>query len=71
MWQTELIHTVLTILMKMVIFVGGSAIPETIYNQNEIEDDPYWNSKNWLGTGGVFNSTSFYSNKKVQQLQQH
>ena len=44
-------------------FVGGSAIPETIYNQNEIEDDPYWNSKNWLGTGGVFNSTSFIATK--------
>ena len=44
-------------------FVGGSAIPETIYNQNEIEDDPYWNSRNWLGTGGVFNSTSFIATK--------
>lgn len=44
-------------------FIGGSTIPDTIYNQNEVENDPYWNSKNWLGTGGVFNSTSFIATK--------
>lgn len=44
-------------------FVGGSQIPDTIYNQNEIENDPYWNSSNWLGTGGIFNSTSFIATK--------
>lgn len=40
-------------------FIGGSEIPDTIKNQNEVEDDPYWNPENWTGTGGVFNSTSF------------
>lgn len=44
-------------------FIGGSAIPDTIFNQNEIENDPYWNNRNWLGTGGVFNSTSFIATK--------
>lgn len=44
-------------------FIGGSEIPETIYNQNEVADDPYWNSGNWLGSGGVFNSTSFIATK--------
>ena len=44
-------------------FVGGSVIPETIYNQNEVENAPYWNKTNWLGTGGVFNSTSFIATK--------
>lgn len=44
-------------------FVGGSPIPDTIYNQNEVENDPYWKSSNWLGSGGVFNSTSFIATK--------
>ncbi len=44
-------------------FVGGSEIPETIYNQNEVENDPYWDSSNWIGTGGVFNSTSLIISK--------
>lgn len=44
-------------------FVGGTPIPETIYNQNEVENDPYWNGRNWLGSGGVFNSTSFIATK--------
>lgn len=42
-------------------FIGGSQIPDTIYNQKEVENDPYWDAKNW--TGGIFNSTSFISTK--------
>ncbi len=42
-------------------FIGGSVIPETIYNKNEIADDPYWNSANW--TYGTFASISFVSTK--------
>lgn len=40
-------------------FIGGSEIPDTINNQNAVADDPYWDSHNWTGSGGVFNSTSF------------
>lgn len=39
-------------------FVGGSRLPKYINNQNEVDNDPYWNPKNWIGTGGIFNSTS-------------
>lgn len=42
-------------------FIGGSVIPEEIHNQLEIEDDPYWDSKNW--TYGDFNSTSIIITK--------
>ena len=42
-------------------FVGGSEIPDEIYNQLEIEDDPYWKSSNW--TYGNFNSTSLIITK--------
>lgn len=44
-------------------FIGGSPIPDTIFNQNVIANDPYWNSDNWIGTGGIFNSTSFIATK--------
>ena len=50
-------------------FIGGSAIPDTIYNQNEVKDNPYWNPENWTGTGGVFNSTSFIATKGVTSTQ--
>ena len=39
-------------------FIGGTSIPDRICNQREVENDPYWNEKNWLGSGGIFNSTS-------------
>lgn len=42
-------------------FIGGSAIPDTIYDKNEVADDPYWNSSNW--TYGTFASISFVSTK--------
>ena len=42
-------------------FIGGSKVPDTIFNQKEVENDPYWDAKNW--TGGLFNSTSFISTK--------
>lgn len=42
-------------------FIGGSEIPEIIYNPKEVENDPYWDAKNW--TGGIFSSTSFISTK--------
>lgn len=44
-------------------FIGGTTIPDIIYNQKEVENDPYWNSKNWLGSGGIFNSTSLIITK--------
>ncbi len=44
-------------------FIGGSKIPDTIYDQNTISDDPYWNPAHWIGTGGIFNSTSFIATK--------
>ena len=42
-------------------FIGGSAIPDIIYDKNEVADDPYWNSSNW--TYGTFASISFVSTK--------
>lgn len=44
-------------------FIGGTTIPDTIYNQKEVENDSYWDGKNWLGTGGIFNSTSLIITK--------
>lgn len=43
-------------------FVGGSTIPEiSEYEPNTTSD--YWNGDNWLGTGGIFNSTSLILTK--------
>ncbi|MBQ3783682.1 MAG: leucine-rich repeat protein [Lachnospiraceae bacterium] len=44
-------------------FVGGTTIPDIIYNQKAVENDPYWNSANWIGSGGIFNSTSLIITK--------
>ena len=42
-------------------FIGGDPIPE---NAGEYDkSNPYWQSASWMGTGGIFNSTSLIITK--------
>ncbi len=42
-------------------FIGGDAIPEEITNYDKTQT--YWKSSSWLGSGGIFNSTSLIITK--------
>ncbi|MCR5202955.1 MAG: carbon-nitrogen hydrolase family protein [Lachnospiraceae bacterium] len=42
-------------------FIGGDEIPEPM---DYDADNDYWKSENWIGTGGIFNSTSLIITKQ-------